>query len=444
MRLLGALKHAFDPQWVSCPGALGLEAAPSSRVRRVRRADAVPDDVAAAVGERNLLRTGPRTLIRPPDESALASVLRVIDANGLSAFTDQTGFRPASGAIELDLSRFEAIRRLSDHALFVEAEAGVITGRLEQLLKAHGLTLGPVHPRALHRTVGAGVSRHLLIRRGIALGDLNDLCFAVRALLPDGSPVETRAVPRSSTGPGLLRAFVGGHGRLGIITKVVLRVAVRTEFNREVVFDFRDLDAALECARRIVQRSVRPAAARIVTQDDGRHRLAMSVHAVSDELATAADAIIASAASTERGERVTLDAPMAEGGRFDRVVEVAQRWSCASETHAALRAAGAREVWVDFLAPEAVTLVARIGNNEERRAVVDVALEQGGRVVAGLRSATPIDVESFARPTGDTWRESLPPGPAAPRPGPYDDVLERLTADLDPRGVFRERSATEN
>jgi hypothetical protein len=292
--------------------------------------------------------------------------------------------------------------------------------------------------------VGAGVSRHLLIRRGIALGDLNDLCFAVRALLPDGGPVETRAVPRSSTGPGLLRAFVGGHGRLGIITKVVLRVAVRTEFNREVVFDFNGLEAALECAQRIVQRSVRPAAARIVSLEGGRSRLAMSISAASEELARAADAIIASAASAARGERVQLDAPIAEGGRFDRVVEVAQRWSRAAETDAALRAAGAHEVWVDFLAPEAVTLVARIDTNEERRSVVDAGLERGGRIVAGLRSAAPLDIESFARPIGETWREARPATTAALRPGPYDDVLERLTADLDPRGVFRERSGSEN
>lgn len=442
MRLLGALKRAFDPSWVSCPGALGLEASPAPRPRRVRRAAGVPDDVAAAVGERNLLRTGPRTLIRPPDESALASVLRVMDANGLSAFTDQTGFRPQSGAIELDLGRFEGIRRLSDHALFVEAEAGVLTGRLEQLLKAHGLTLGPVHPRAWNRTVGAGVSRHLLIRRGIGLGDLNDLCFAVRALLPDGSPVETRAVPRSSTGPGLLRAFVGGHGRLGIITKVVLRVAVRSEFSREVVFDFSELEAALECAQRIVQRSVRPAAARIVATDEGRFRLALAVYAASEALASAADAIVSSAASTARGERKLLESPIAEGGRFDRVVEVTQRWSRAASTYQALVRAGAREVWVDFLAPEAVTLVARIDSNEERHALVDVSVAEGGRIVAGLRSASPLDAESFVRPTGETWRDSLPP--EAGRSGPYDDVLERLTADLDPRGVFAARAGPEN
>lgn len=439
MRLLTSLKRAFDPEWVCCPGALGLEATPPPRGRRGPRSGRVPEGIAAAVGERNIVRSGTRTVIRPPDESALASVLRVAESNGLSVFTDQTGFRPPPGAIQLDLGRFEGIRRLSDHALFVEVEAGVITSKLEQLLQAHGLTLGPLHPRALHRSVGAGVSRHLLIRRGIALGDLNDLCFAVRALLPDGSAVETRPVPRSSTGPGLLRAFVGGHGRLGIITKVVLRVAVRSSFSREMAFDFEDLDAALDCAKRIVQRSVRPSAARIV-EVGGRHRLALAFSAASEELLSAADAIVASAASASRGERVALDEPLAEGGRFDRVVEIAQRWSRAEATLQAMKAAGAKEVWVDFLAPEAVTVVARLDEAAERRALVDAGLSNGGRVVAGLRSASPIDIESFAHRTGESWQQSIPPVVQSElRAGPYDDVLERLTADLDPRGVLRSR-----
>jgi len=436
MRLMASLKRAFDPEQVSCPGALGLERAPSRRPRRVQRAKDVPDRIAAAVGERNLLRTGPRTIIRPPDESALASVLRVVEAHGLSAFTDQTGFRPPSGAIQLDLSRFEGIRRLSDHALFVEAEAGVVTSRLERLLQAHGLTLGPVHPRAWNRTVGAGVSRNLLIRRGIALGDLDDPCFSVRALLPDGSPVETRPVPRAATGPELLRAFVGGHGRLGIITKVVFRVAVRTEFDREVVFEFDGLEAALACARRIVQRSVRPAAARIV-ESDGRFRLAMQIHSASEELTLATDAIVASAASAESGRRSAVESALAEAGRFDRVVEVAQRWTRAAETHRALLDAGALEVWVDFLTPEGVTLVARLEHNDHRRGVVEAAIAAGGRIVAGLRSASPLDLESYARDTGESWPQTLPAGEV--RPGPYDDVLARLSDDLDPRGVFRER-----
>lgn len=436
MRLLTSVKRAFDPHWSTGPGALGLEPSPGPRDWRGPRSRDLPDSVTAAVGERNLSRTGPRTSVRPPDESALASVLRVVESQGLSVFTDQTGFRPPSGAIQLDLSRFEGVRRLSDHSLFVEVEAGVPTARLEQLLQAHGLTLGPVHPRAMNRTVGAGLSRNLLIRRGVALGDIDDLCFGVRALLPDGSPVETRPVPRSSTGPGLREAFVGGHGRLGIITKAVLRVAVRTEFSREVAFDFARLDDALGCAMRIVQRSVHPAAARIVAADGG-FRLALRVSAASEELARAAGAIVASAAAAADGRPVELAAPLAQGGRFDRVVELAQRWSRARATFEGLQAVGAREVWVDFMTPESLTLVARLAKNEDRRRVVEAGLAHGARVVAGLRSASPIDLESHARVTGDSWRQLLPPSEAPP--GPYDDVLERLTRDLDPRGVFRER-----
>lgn len=435
-RLLGALKRAFDPAYAINPGALGLVAAQPVRRRAVRRATSLPESVASAVGERNVLRSETRTVVRPPDEGALAAVLRVVNAHGLSVFSDQTGFRPPAGAIRLDLNRFEGVRRLSDHSLFVEVEAGVVVSRLEHLLRAHGLTLGPVHPRAWTRSVGAGVSRHLLIRRGIALGDLGDLCFAIRALLPDGSAIETRAVPRSSTGPGLERAFIGGHGRLGVITKATLRVAVRSEFDRELHFDFPNLESAVACAQRIIQRSVRPAAARVF-RHEGTVRFAILNRAVSEELAQAEDAIVASAAASAAGKRVATEGALAEGGVFDLVVEVAQRWSRATRTVDALISAGAHEVWLDFLAPEAVGSVARLPSNDVRRAVVDAALGHGGRIVAGLRAASPIDTDSYAVATGASWRE--PPGNhhLEGRSGPYDDILRSLGKDLDPNGVLR-------
>lgn len=422
MRLLAALKHALDPEGVLNPGKLGLEpmrrplprAASGGKVRE----RGFPKEIALAVGERNISVHGSRTTVRPPDESALAAVLRVAHPRAIAVVTDQTGFRAPPGAVHIDLTRFEGIARVSDHSLFVEVEAGVIVERLQRLLAGHNLTLGHLHPRAVMRTVGAAVARNLLVRRGIAFGDLRDLPFAARGLLPNGQPIETRPVPRSATGPELDRALAGAQGRLGVITKLTLRVAQLPALREAVAYETRSIADATECARRVLHRGVRPAAGRVIPAGAGAI-VALELVAPTEEVMKASMAIVSTAAAHVGGQRMDAD-HHATDGRFDAVVEVAQRWSAAAETLAAVRDAAGGEGWIDFLAAEGVSIVARIADVPSRRASVETGVRMGGRVVAGMwEHLEDEDAEDV---------------------GPYDDVLRSLCATLDPTGVLRERA----
>ncbi|MCB9645843.1 MAG: FAD-binding oxidoreductase [Deltaproteobacteria bacterium] len=443
MRLLTGLKTAFDPRGTLNPGKLGLEpprVVPPRRPRGTSTAgDDLPKEIALAVGERNVDRTPARTVVRPPDETALAAVLRVAHARGVSVVSDQTGFRAPQRSVHIDLSRFEGVSRISDHALFVEVEAGCRVDRLERLLNAHGLTLGHVHPRAVTRSVGAGVSRNLLIRRGVAFGDLGDLCFAVRGLLANGAPVETRPVPRAAVGPELDRAFIGARGRLGIITKATLRVALLPDARGQAAFILPTVEAATDAARRVYKRGLRPAAGRVVPVEGGV-RADFELAAASPQILEAQRALLLSAVAEAEGVPVEAGAQnLALEGRYDAVVEAAALWTEAAATHAALAAASGGETWLDFLAPEGVTVVTRVADAEARTRAVDAAVEAGARVVAGARVLAPADQSSFSHETGAHWRDIVVEDETRRRPGPYDDVLGRLVEGLDPSGVFRER-----
>jgi alkyldihydroxyacetonephosphate synthase len=429
MRVLAAVKDAFDPTGVMNPGKLPPYASRPSFERSGPRAE-LPAQIKNAVGEQNVTRSGGRTIVRPPDEGALAAVLRVSTPRGTPVFCDQTGFRPPSGAVQLDLSRLDHVQRLSDYGLFVEVEAGVVVHRLEKLLQSHGLTLGPVHPRAWNRSVGAGVSRNILVRRGSGYGELSDLCFGLRGLLPDGTAVEVRAVPESAAGPRLKELWIGGHGRLGILTKLTLRVALRSEHRAHIVYAFDDLESGVTASRRLHQRGVRPAACRLVPAREGV-RLAVLLVSPTAGLRRAAMAVVSGAVSASDGRRAD-DEVQAEGGRFDVVVECAQRWSRVADTAAALDAAGAKEVWIDFMTADSVTVVARLEDNQSRAAVVQAGVDCGGRIVAGSRSRAPIDRESYAVEPGATME------PTRPR-GPYEDVLDRLAQRLDPTALLADR-----
>jgi alkyldihydroxyacetonephosphate synthase len=419
MRLLSALKGALDPAGVMNPGKLGLEQLrrplPRSASRIPQREKGFPKEVAAAVGEKNIFTSGSRTTVRPPDESALAALLRVAHPRSIAVVTDQTGYRAPPGAVNIDLSRFEGVSRFSDHSLFVEVEAGVVLERLERMLNGHGMTLGFVHPRAVMRTAGAAIARNLLVRRGIAFGDLRDITFAVRGLLANGATVETRPVPRSATGPELDRAFIGAQGRLGIITKATLRIAAMPPHRDALAFEMRDVDAAVECARLALHRGVRPAAARVVASGPNAV-VAFELVAHAEEVMKGATAIVTSAAAQCGGARIDGESH-AIGGRFDAVVEVASTWTRAVEALIAMRAAAEGEAWLDFLAPEGVSVVARVIDASTRRAAAEAGIAAGGRLIAGLRDSDDDGAQDE----------------------PYADLLGALAANLDPTGVFRER-----
>ncbi len=434
MRLLRALKHGFDPHGIMNPGKLALEAPSGPRLRHPSRAPApidrsLPPEIVSAVGEGNLELRGSRTTVRPPDESALAAVLRVAHARRIAVATDQTGVRTPPGAVRLDLSRLEGVVRLSAHSLFVEAEAGVRVDRLEALLQRHGLTLGPVHPRAANRSLGACLARNLLVRRGTAYGDLGNLCFALRGLTANGAPLETRPVPRSATGPELDRALIGGKARWGVITRATLRVATVRAARAAVAWRLPSAEAGVEWARRVLRLGVRPAAGRVLS--DG---VVAAELAAADAAGLAAQRAVLSGVAAELGGSPTEPGTTATDGRFDAVVEIELPWSLVPAGLSAVAAAGGGETWVDFWAPEAASVIARVSDRDARRAAAAAGTETGGRVVAGLR-----DTEGDEPAAASRRPTTAAQDPDEGAWGPYEDVAERVARTLDPAGVFRGR-----
>lgn len=405
VRLLAALDRAFDPESIMNPGKLGVE---RFRPAGVGRASSEPSAwqpaLTTAVGPRNVRREEGRLRLRPPDERALAAVLRVAHAHGLSFVSDQssrarTTERTALDrqALFLELNHLDGIPRISQHSAFVEVEAGVSLARLEQVLGEHDLTLGPLHPAAVRSSVGRALARGHLRRRGLAFGSLDDLCLSLRAILPTGDAVETRRGPRPGAGPDLRAAFLGAGAPFGIITRASLLLSRRPRHATSLRFVFPGITGALTTMRGLLRAGLRPSAAK-VWADTGTGHLGLDLVGSTRGLLEAQVATVAEAAKTweGRGLEPSDPAPPAEAA-FEGVIEARCRWTKAEAVHRALAAAVHDESWIDFLTPWEVTVIARAGGGA-RRAAAKAAAEGAGAWVDGRRSeSSPIPSAVEAR-----------------------------------------------
>lgn len=94
---------------------------------------------------------------------------------------------------------------------------------LNEALCPHGLVLGHDPWTVPVATVGGTISTNSLGYLGAQYGSMGQQVLGLEAVLPDGSLVTTRGLPKTSTGMALQHLFIGTEGCFGIITAATLR-----------------------------------------------------------------------------------------------------------------------------------------------------------------------------------------------------------------------------
>ena len=155
-----------------------------------------------------------------------------------------------------DMATVLAIRRQDLHAV---VQPGVILSRLEEALKAEGLTLGHDPWTVGIATVGGTISTNGLGYRGGQYGSMGEQVLGLEVVLPNGQVVRTRAVPKSSTGPDLTQLFIGAEGVLGLITEATLQVFPAPEAHALLAFTFPTFDHGFAAVLEMMAVGLQPA-----------------------------------------------------------------------------------------------------------------------------------------------------------------------------------------
>jgi len=180
------------------------------------------------------------------------------------------------GGIQLDLKRMVKIHPIDHESMTVKAEAGVVGIDLEEEVNRHGYTLGHTPTSLRASNVGGFVATRSGGSLSSLYGKIEDLTLGLQVVLPNGSIIACKSVPRHSVGPDLRQLFIGSEGVLGIITEATLRLFLIPEERRFRSYSFPDVHSGLEAIRHIFRIGIEPSITRLYDPEDAA--MAFSMH----------------------------------------------------------------------------------------------------------------------------------------------------------------------
>jgi alkyldihydroxyacetonephosphate synthase len=173
------------------------------------------------------------------------------------------GAIPVHGSITLNCQRMSSFLSLDEVSLVAECEAGIMGANLELELNHRGYSAGNI-PQSLYcSTLGGWIATRAAGQFSTKYGKIEDMILGMEVVLPDGSLLDIKPVPRRSVGPSLQELFLGSEGTLGIVTRATISIHPLPKLTVKQSFVFPSLETAVDVVRKIMRAEARPAVVRI-------------------------------------------------------------------------------------------------------------------------------------------------------------------------------------
>jgi len=205
----------------------------------------------------------PLCVVRPEHTAEVAAVIRCATIHRIPVIPVGGGSGLMGGAasvvpgLVLDLRGLQDIHiRPADR--MAEAGAGVTIQALNQAAAPYGLMCAHDPWTVAVATVGGTIGTNSLGYLGGKYGAMGDQVLGVEAVLPTGEIITTRAVEKSSTGPGLHRLFIGAEGCFGIVTRATLRLFPIPQERLLQAWEFAHFDLGFTAIQALLQAGLRP------------------------------------------------------------------------------------------------------------------------------------------------------------------------------------------
>ncbi len=233
----------------------------------------------------NSPQDAPDAVVFPADHDQVLAVLAYCAEHAVAVvpFGGGTsvvgGVDPVRGrfdaVIALDLRRLDGVTDIDPVSGTVTLGAGLTGPRAEELLGAHGLSLGHFPQSFEFATIGGFAATRSSGQASAGYGRFDDMVQRLRIATPTGTLHLGRA-PASAAGPDLRELFVGSEGTLGVITEVTVRVHPIPETVAYQAWSFPDFATGAAALRSVVQAGAAPTVLRLSDEAETGINLARS------------------------------------------------------------------------------------------------------------------------------------------------------------------------
>ena len=216
----------------------------------------------------------PSVVVKPANAQEISAILKV--ANDYKIPTTPIGARTglSGGALSiyqgigLSMERLNKILEIDEQNQQVITEPAVITQVLRDAVAEKGLFY-PVDPSSMGSCwIGGNIAENSGGARAVKYGVTKDYVLNLEVVLPNGEIIWTGAnTLKNSTGYNLTQLMVGSEGTLGIITKAVLKLLPKNNYNVLMLVPFYKSEQACEAVSAIFRAGIVPSALEFMERD---------------------------------------------------------------------------------------------------------------------------------------------------------------------------------
>ncbi|UOT07507.1 FAD-binding oxidoreductase [Rhodococcus opacus] len=217
-------------------------------------------------------QNAPDAVVTPGTDDEVADVLRYCTDHGIAVVPFGGGTSVVGGldpvrdrfdaVVSLDLRRFDALIDLDTDSGIATLGAGVTGPLAEELLGAHGFSLGHFPQSFMFATIGGFAATRSSGQASAGYGRFEDMVQGLRVVTPTGT-LDTGRAPASAAGPDLGELFVGSEGTLGVITRVRVRVHAVPDTTVREGWSFPDFETGAAALRALRQEGAVPTVLRL-------------------------------------------------------------------------------------------------------------------------------------------------------------------------------------
>jgi len=169
----------------------------------------------------------------------------------------------------LDGSRMDRIIEIDDVNMTVTVQCGAPLQRVEDELRAQGLTTGHSPQSKPLAQYGGLTATRSIGQFSTLYGAIEDMVVGLEAVFPGGLVTRIKNVPRRAAGPDIRHVVIGNEGALCFITEVTVKLfPYQPQNNRHFGFLIDDFALGVERLRRLITAGYRPSVCRIYSPED--------------------------------------------------------------------------------------------------------------------------------------------------------------------------------